>query len=246
VNADVHALSGAYALDAVDDLERVAFERHLAECAVCRQEVRELRETTTRLVDEVAVAPPPGMRGAVLGAVARTPQLRSTSPDRASRAPADRWRRRALAAVAAAVIAVGAGVGTWSVADDRVQRERQVAAAERERAREIEQVLAAADVRVLKEDVTGGGTVNVAVAPSRDAAVAVLSGLLTLGRGQVYQLWLIRGNDIGSLGVLKPGQTAATTLVRGVGPSGEFGVSIEQGPNGAAAPTRIVKRMNLR
>ena len=26
---DVHSLSGAYALDAVDDLERAAFERHL-------------------------------------------------------------------------------------------------------------------------------------------------------------------------------------------------------------------------
>ena len=26
---DIHALAGAYALDAVDDLERAAFDRHL-------------------------------------------------------------------------------------------------------------------------------------------------------------------------------------------------------------------------
>jgi anti-sigma factor RsiW len=36
---DIHALGGAYALDAVDDLERVAFDRHLAECETCALEV---------------------------------------------------------------------------------------------------------------------------------------------------------------------------------------------------------------
>ncbi|MFC6343639.1 zf-HC2 domain-containing protein, partial [Nocardioides hankookensis] len=41
---DIHALVGAYAVDAVDDLERAAFERHLAECADCRDEVASLRE----------------------------------------------------------------------------------------------------------------------------------------------------------------------------------------------------------
>ena len=30
---EIHALSGAYAVDALDDLERAAFERHLGECA---------------------------------------------------------------------------------------------------------------------------------------------------------------------------------------------------------------------
>ena len=42
---DVHALSGAYAVDALDDIERAAFERHLAACAECRAEVASLRET---------------------------------------------------------------------------------------------------------------------------------------------------------------------------------------------------------
>ena len=39
--SDIHALSGAYAVDALDDLERAAFERHLADCADCRAEVAE-------------------------------------------------------------------------------------------------------------------------------------------------------------------------------------------------------------
>ena len=50
--SDIHSLSGAYALDAVDDLERAAFERHLRECEACALEVGELRETVSRLLPE--------------------------------------------------------------------------------------------------------------------------------------------------------------------------------------------------
>ena len=39
MSGDIHALSGAYAVDAVDDLERAMFERHLAQCGTCRAEV---------------------------------------------------------------------------------------------------------------------------------------------------------------------------------------------------------------
>jgi anti-sigma-K factor RskA len=242
-------LSGAYVLYAIDEVERAAFERHLRECDACRQEVRELRATAVHLADDVAAVPPPRLRAKVLSAVARSPQLRSAGAGRESRAPADRWRRRTAAAVAAAVVGLAAGVGTWTVADDRVQRARSDAAAERDRAREIEQVLAARDVRLLREEVTGGGAVNVAVAPSRDSAVAVLAGLPVPPEGLVYQLWLLRdGTPPQSLDVLGPGQTGATRLIRGVGATGAFGVSLERGPRGAATPSpgRIVKRMNLR
>src|SRR5918999_1118607 len=47
--SDIHALSGAYAVDAVDDIERASFERHLAECPSCRAEVASLRETSAAL-----------------------------------------------------------------------------------------------------------------------------------------------------------------------------------------------------
>ena len=39
MSADVHSLVGAYAVDAVDDQERAAFELHLAECPECTDEV---------------------------------------------------------------------------------------------------------------------------------------------------------------------------------------------------------------
>ena len=34
---EIHALAGAYAVDALDDLERVRFEAHLAVCAECKE-----------------------------------------------------------------------------------------------------------------------------------------------------------------------------------------------------------------
>ena len=48
-SADIHALSGAYAVDAVDDIERAEFERHLATCADCREEVAGFRATAEQL-----------------------------------------------------------------------------------------------------------------------------------------------------------------------------------------------------
>ena len=56
---DVHALSGAYAVDALDDTERVRFEEHLARCAECRAEVDSLRAAAAELSAGAEVAPPP-------------------------------------------------------------------------------------------------------------------------------------------------------------------------------------------
>ena len=64
--AEVHTLTGAYVLDAVTDLERAAFDRHVAECPACAAEVREFRETTARLGATMDAAPGSGLLGQVL------------------------------------------------------------------------------------------------------------------------------------------------------------------------------------
>jgi len=46
---EVHALAGAYALDALDPFERRGYEAHLRECEPCRREVAELQATAARL-----------------------------------------------------------------------------------------------------------------------------------------------------------------------------------------------------
>jgi len=236
--SDIHSLSGAYALDAVDDLERAAFERHLRECDACALEVGELRETVSRLADTAAVEPPPSLRASVLDAVARTPQAPPGRPGRAQttgHAAAARWRRFAAVSVAAGVIAAGAGIGTWTVADRNVDRAEKVAAAAQRRAAEIEQVLAAPDVKVYPMTGKDGGTVNVAVARSLNQAVAVLNGLPSPGKDRVYQLWMIPESgpsDARSPGALRVGQT---TQLLEIGNAVSFGVTIER-QGGAQTP----------
>ncbi len=72
---NLHALTGAYVLDALDGQERDAFEAHLPGCPDCRAEVTSLREATTTMAVAEAAAPPPEMRDVVRARIARTPQL---------------------------------------------------------------------------------------------------------------------------------------------------------------------------
>lgn len=71
---DLHGLAGAYALDAVDDDEREAFEAHLAHCEACREELDGLVATAARLGSAVTASPPAHLKGRLLDIVARTPQ----------------------------------------------------------------------------------------------------------------------------------------------------------------------------
>ena len=65
-NDDIHGLSGAYAVDAVDDVERARFEAHLDECSQCQGEVESLRVAAGELTLVTSVSPPPSLRAAVL------------------------------------------------------------------------------------------------------------------------------------------------------------------------------------
>ncbi|NKE62613.1 anti-sigma factor, partial [Lentzea sp. PSKA42] len=61
-SADLHTLTGAYAVNALSDTERAAFETHLIRCESCATEVAELAATATRLGAAVDFPPPPQLR----------------------------------------------------------------------------------------------------------------------------------------------------------------------------------------
>jgi hypothetical protein len=117
--SDLHALTGAYAVDALDELERARFEQHLAECAECRAEVEELRDAANLLPETAATAPPSALRDRVLADIAT---VRPLPPETGVPAPArQRPPRRILAglvAAAVALIVLGGAVATvwhpWS------------------------------------------------------------------------------------------------------------------------------------
>ncbi|GAB3867592.1 anti-sigma factor domain-containing protein [Dactylosporangium cerinum] len=219
---DIHALAGAYALDAVDDLERAAFDRHLRECGACAVEVAELRETASWLTHAVAAPPPPRLRDAVLAEIGRTAQERpkrgAVGGGRSQRSRLLRWT---VGAVAAAVLAVGVGVGTWTIAQNGVQQENA----------RIDAVLAAPDARLVSSEMAGG-RVTLIVSPSRNAAVAVLDGLEDPGADKDYQLWMIGDAGPKDVGVI-PGGTGRK-YINGLAPS--FGVTKER-EGGADKPS---------
>jgi len=90
MSTDVHMLSGAYALDALDPAEAEQFTQHLETCPVCAHEVQELRRAAARLGAVQAVVPPPSLRANVLAAAVRTRQ----APPMVTPLPAGSWTRQ--------------------------------------------------------------------------------------------------------------------------------------------------------
>ena len=195
ISTDIHALVGAYALDAVDDLERVAFERHLQTCEGCRGEVDELRETASRLADSTWSIPPPRLRTDVLAAVGRTRQLppaESARPEPDARAAVSRWRRYTAGAAAAGILATGAGAATWAVQEQRVRDQSAIVAAAEQRAARTQAILAAPDLVVRTAPMTGGGRVTVASSALQGASVVSMRADRAPAADRAFQLWTIR------------------------------------------------------
>jgi anti-sigma-K factor RskA len=233
---DIHALGGAYVLDAVDDLERAAFDRHLAECDTCAVEVAEYRETVTRLADGTWSVPPPRMREQVLARAARTQQVAPPGHSRGAASPVTRWRRLAAAAAAVAVLGAGTAATTYVVQEQRIAGERVAAATAQQQATRIQAVLAAPDAALRSGAMTGGGRVTLVVSDTEDAGVVVLADAPPPGPDRAYQLWVVDDIRPISVGLLPAGQGASTELIQGVRGRSAFAVSLEPAA-GSPAPS---------
>jgi anti-sigma-K factor RskA len=234
VTAEIHALIGAYVLDAVDDLERAAFERHLRDCEDCRAEADELQEVSSRLAGGVWSVPPPSLRTSVLAEIRSTRQLPPPTPDAPVKRDPRASRLRRLTAVAAAVV-VAAGA-TYAVQDHRVREEHARAEAARAGEDRIRSVLAAADLVVRRQPLTGGGEVTVAVSKLQNAGVIMLAADASPAGGRVYQLWTVRSAAPHSEGALSPGQSTTVRIVEGIDRASAVAVTVEPA-GGSAAPT---------
>jgi anti-sigma-K factor RskA len=106
-NDDLHELTAAYALDALDTDDRRAFEEHLTECDDCRSEVAALSETVGTLAyASEGPVPPAELRDRIVSAA------RSERPKVVALRPR-RTRLYAGTALAAAA-AVGLAIGLWA------------------------------------------------------------------------------------------------------------------------------------
>ncbi|GHB06528.1 MULTISPECIES: anti-sigma factor [Streptomyces] len=236
--AELHTLTGAYALHALPEDERLAFERHLGACEACTQEVRELSATAARLGLAVSVVAPPAMRERVLREIT-TVRQEAPSHGRSGRsgAPAGRagrWSTYALAACVAAAAAFG-GVAVWQ---NQVARNAQEEAAQaRQQNEQLARVLAAPDARTSSGALEGGARAAVVVSPSVNRAVFLASDMDRPPGGKVYQLWFNDDGSMRSAGLMDPSATDDTVLLDGPvdGASG-MGITVEPA-GGSKQPT---------
>lgn len=231
---DIHSLVGAYVLDAVDDVERAAFERHLTECPSCAQDAAELGEAATRMADATWSVPPPRMRTEVMARIGRTRQQPAGVRNREAR-QASRWRRFTAAAVAAGFLASGAAAATYAVQEQRVRDARISAAAENAEAQRIQALLAAPDADLRQAALTGGGRMTIVSSATTDAGVVLLAGAAPVPAGRTYQLWLFEGATPRPAGLL--GATGESTLlVNGIRGMNAIAVTVEPAA-GSTVPT---------
>ena len=215
----IHELTAAYALHALDDLERQEFEQHLRTCERCREELAALQEAVGSLAFGVpSVEPPPALRRRILQS--------ARSEGQAVVPQAPRPRRRLPAALgAAAAVAAGTaiGVGIWAASLDRSLDRKQEA------------------LRVLADpaanEVSLGGNRGRLVVSSTGKAALVVSRLTPAPSGKTYEAWVIEGKTPRRAGLFDAKQGRELFLLERRVPRGSVVAVTLEREGGVDAPT---------
>ncbi|RYB94281.1 anti-sigma factor [Nocardioides oleivorans] len=224
--SDLHKLTGAYAVDALDELERTRFERHLAECEDCRAEVAELQETAALLAESTAVAPPASLRTSVLAGISQVRPLPPVVPVPVTTSPAAVRHRFPLLVAAALVLIAGFGAVVWQPWSDPAP---QLTAAE--------QVLRASDAQNVSLDLGDSGKATVTRSKEQDKAVIVTDGMALAPSDKVYELWLMDAEGNFTSAGLMPDAADQTLVLDGpAGDAAAVGITVEP-DGGSEQPT---------
>jgi anti-sigma-K factor RskA len=212
---NAHALSGAYAVDALDGVERARFEEHLQTCPDCQVEVETFRETAAALAVD-PVEPPARLRAEVLAGIESIrplPPLVDHDSDRAADRSADQsglrrpWYARTAPLLVAAALVLIALVTTvalrpWAADDDGA-----LTATER--------VLADPDRQEVTAQFPDGSMATVVVSRDEGRAIIVTEDMALAPDGKVYELWLQGPDGPMEPAGLMPDDSDATVLLEG-------------------------------
>jgi anti-sigma-K factor RskA len=228
---DLHHLSAAYVLDALDADERAAFERHYPSCEICAADVRIDRETTSVIADAVATTPPAHLKAGVMAEISRTRQLPPVVGDPVVDLAGRRSRRVGAMAVAAAAVVV-MGLLAWGLFLQQADSDN------------IGDLIAAPDsiVTSLVADDDDGGAVRVVWSAERDEVAVLGNSLADPGPDRAYALWLLGADGSATpAGLFNPnsgGSVRTVLLVDNETPSA-WGVTLEPA-TGSPQPTTAV------
>jgi anti-sigma-K factor RskA len=245
-DGDVRDLLGAYAVDAVDDIERRAVERLVARDPDAARELEGLTATAALLGSAVQVPAPGAVRASVLDAIRSTPQAGPRAGEAREDALrddvvqgdalrddlADRRRqpRRRTAWLAVAATALGAAVVPSAIAWQQHQEAEQA----REEARVLAEMLAEPGTEVVRADVEGGGTAVGVL--GTEHAMFTATGLGDPGAGKEYQLWVIR-DGVALPDVVMPGASGELHgMAEDFAPGDALAVTVEPA-GGSREPT---------
>lgn len=218
-----HDELAAYALDALSDEEREAFEQHLAGCPRCAEELTGLRETAAVLAFAAdAPEPPAGLRQRVLEEARRERPQQSVVVLRPRRALA------AAALAAAAAVAAAIGLGVWaSSLSSSLDAERKALA---DSAR-VAEILAAPGAERLSL-----GDNGVVIRTRSGEAVMIVRDLEPAPTGKTYEAWVIDAGGPVRAGLFEGGKREVVLLEERVPEGAMVAVTLEP-EGGSDQPT---------
>jgi anti-sigma factor RsiW len=224
MSQELHDLVAPYALDALDEEERAAFERHLEECERCPAELTRLQGAAGALAYAVEGPElPAGLRERILEAA------RAENGARVIELPRRRWLLPVTASAAAMAAVVAIGVGTWATSLARdLDRERS---AKDTYARAFALLGGRAEVKTLA-DAEG----SLLVAADGRAALAVC-GLETAAEDKTYEAWVVERGTPQPAGLFRGGSGCPPVLLdRKVSEGAVVAVTLEP-KGGSRKPT---------
>lgn len=226
---ELHLLSGAYALNALEQHEKAAFEVLLGESEELRTEVTGLSDTAVLLgLSSHPVTPSPELKANLMELLSSTPQLGpETQLDVGSqRRPEIQGRPVASIAEQRAIDGIASGS---HVASHRASARTSAKTSARWFSRPVgallasaasaalllggvaigslqsdplEQLASASDLQTAVTDVDGGGTATLIWSDDQGKSAVLLEDLPALSADQVYQLWYIDDAGATSAGVV--------------------------------------------
>ena len=224
--AEIHELSAAYALDALEGSELEAFEEHLAHCAECRENVTTFQRVAAELAYDVdAPAPPPALRNRILD------QAASERP-KVVALPRRRW-----AFPIAATAAVAAGIAAFALAFWAADLSQQLDDVRAEQHRANEALIALTDPSASVFALDGANGVLVVNDDSGDGKL-VISGLERAPADKTYEAWVIEDDTAVAAGLFSGGDDQTVVPLNVPVPEGAIvAVTIEQ-TGGVDQPTQ--------
>ena len=260
---ELHLLSGAYALNALDATDTARYEEYLRSSKEARMEVARLRETATMIdLASLPIAPPDDLKTRLMAQIAVTPQIGTTRPVASSQTHsvgsvvnadpvrdaarkshstlgASKAESRAAARwytkPAAILIAVAAAVALF------VSGQLLGLAGGNNPPVETSamvKILSASDSQQVRADVTGGGRATFVWSAELGKSVVLIDKLPALASGKTYELWYITTAGATAAGTFNAAKSGKTVRVLdGTMNGGEtFGITVEPS-GGSVKPT---------